>query len=299
MQGNEIKANNDETINFESARDGALDIALSTRDRLQDALNSGKHGISNSLPSGPPLTIRELLYSNISDTRTIAIDHNTSRYMVLYKWHALATVRLENVLVNMEKLGDVVIRLSREKLDLYVLTVAEIVNGLANYSKEVIVSAYEDNKQHCHITLSKCPPDVLNRVIRRTVLDCSVSEWIVTGETGTIFTTFRGDKFKQVMEYADVTLSTNTNITVAHMGRVNAAILYNRYTNCHNKELQLANIFCANVRECNTYSSISRRSPVKRMSIRNQVSTLIAAALDGEADSLHTHESKLMVGVDI
>lgn len=285
-----------DAIEFDSMRDAAFDVALSTRDRLQDALNSAKHGMKSPIAEGPILTVRKLLYSNISDISTIAIDHNSSRYLVLYKWHSLATVRIRDILASMEKVGDIVLRLDKLKLNLYILTTSEVATMFSSY-KDTIVATYND--QEAYIILSKCPADIITRVARKTQLGCSVAELEVAGDVGTICTTFRGNKFAEVMMYADVTLSTNVEVTVAYMGRIRAATLYNKYISCHNKELQLANIFCTNIRECNTYSSICRSSPVKRMSVRNQTKTLIAASLDGDEDKLQSRESRLMVGADV
>lgn len=181
------------TLSFDSERDPAMDLALSARNRLQSALDSTKHGISSSL-ADDPITIRELLYGGIEDTRTIAIDYNTSRYMVLYKWHSLVTIKLKDVLESMSRSGAIVVKLSKQKLDLYVTNTGEVAQGLAAYVKEIIVASYDDaanGGDNC-IVLSKCPSDVLNKVVRRTTLDCTADDLSVTGKLGTIHTTFRG-----------------------------------------------------------------------------------------------------------
>jgi hypothetical protein len=251
----------DTSINFNSTRNPVLEIALSTCERLQNALNSDKHEIINSIVNRPPLTIRELLYRDIADMKTVMIDYNITRYLVLFKWYSLFTLRLKEVFESMEKTGDVLMRLSRVKLKLYVITAAEIATSLSCYSKDVIVTFYGNSATSAksdYVVLSKCQPDILIRIVRKTALDCSVSKWKVTGEMDTIFTIFRGNKFSNVVPYSNITFSTNVNVTAAYTSRVNALILYNRYITCANKELQLANIFCSNNNKYNTYSSIAR-----------------------------------------
>jgi len=285
---------------FNSPRNKALDIALSVRERLQDALNSAKHGSSSARSSGSQLSIRSLLHSNVSDTKTITIHHDSTKYMVLFRWYSMCTIRLKDIFLSISVATEVTIHLDKTRMEMYVISIPDVVSGIASNNRDILVCNHgsEDSGEY-YIRLSNCPPDVLNRIVRKTSFNCCDSEWEVTGEQGDIITTFDGNKFSNVMMYADVTLSTDVDITVSYMGKVNATILYSKYVTDDNSDLYIANMLCTRSKGNNTYRTIACDEPVKRMSIRSQVETLIESSLNNYTDGLVSMESRLMVGVDV
>lgn len=286
-------------MEFESSRSKALDIALSVRSRLQEALSSAKHGMSNTNNSSPGITIRKLLYAGISDVETITIHHNTSRYLVLFRWYSMSTVRLRDIYLDVNVSSITTISLSKVKMDLYVLTLQDIATGLNRNNKDVVVASCHEESGICIINISSNTPDILNKLVRKTGFSCSDNEWSVSGEQGDIITTFNGNKFANVMSYADVTLSTNVNVTISYMGRIKAMMLYNKYARDEYSSIYLANILCSKEDSANTYSNISIDDPIKSMSIRSQENTLIKSALNNSIDDLVSIESRLMIGVSL
>jgi hypothetical protein len=287
-------------INFDSGRDRALDVALSTREKLQSALNSAKHGVSTAFGRGPPLTIRDLLYGNMSDMKTVTVHDDTTKYIVLFKWYSMSTVYLKDITTDVSIAGNIIVHLDSMKMNLYVIDIEDVATGICMHNKD-IVDVYPSGTDENNFSLMfmHSPPDILNRVIRRTSLDCHNGDWEIYGETGTIFTVFRGNKFTNVMTHADATLSSSPDVTASYMGKVNSVILYRKYINDINSDIYLANIFCSKDVGCNTYSNMNISSPIKRLSIRDQVSTLVSSTINNITDDLTSPESRLMIGLNI
>lgn len=287
-------------MQFHSTRDEALDIALSVGQKLQSALDSAKHGFSASSSNSYTMSTRDILYGDIADVKTITVDNNTTRLMVLFKWYSMCNVKLKDIYSSISSKQFMEIRISRIKMDLYVLDAESISRGIFINNKDVRLKQYQDLEDDGIILyVSNPPPDILNRIVRKTSLDCYVDDWEVKGESDTIYTIFSGNKFENVMMYVHDTLSTDVSITVSYMGKVNASLLYDKYISEPNANIYIASIFCSRASGCNVYSSVSINEPIKRMCVREQVNTLVSSSLDRTQDNLSSIESRLVVGLNV
>lgn len=284
-------------IDVNSERSRALDIALSSRDRLQNALSSAKHGNLSAFGKGMPLTIRHLLHSNVSRVRTVAVDLDSSRYMILYKWYSLCTLCLRDVYSTMYiSSNNVVVSLDENKMALYVISAEEVLDGLSTNMGnkcEVCMSSSTE------LVMDNAPSDVLTRCIRKTALDCTEHDWEVYGESGTIITVFSGNKFSNVMSYCDNTLSSNPEITSAYIGRVCANLLYDKYVSGDHVEIYLSNIMCSKETGCEVYCNAFNDDIIKRLSIRDQINTIVTSTLNHSDHEIVSTESKLMTGMSL
>jgi hypothetical protein len=284
----------------QSPRDKSLDMALTTGIGLQNALSSMKHGMSRESETGVPITIRSLLSGGGKGTRTMTIHHGSNKYMVSYIWYSLSTVRLNRIMSAMDSTGGFRVLLDKTRMCLYVITVDDVAKGISNNNKDIIVTDYGNIDANLdYIILLHPPSDIANRLVRITDLDCTSDSWTVIEKNDTVFTVFRGDKFANVMQRADVTLSTDVNITVSYIGKVNAAILYTRYLREQGADLYVASMLCLKSSGINTYDTISSSSPLKRISVRKQIDTLVEASIDDMTDDLTSIESKLLAGRNI
>jgi hypothetical protein len=205
----------------QSARDEPLDIALSVGQRLQNALDSAKHGITNVVDGRHCLTIKDILYGDIADTKTITVHNNTSRLVVLFKWYSMCNVRLRDIYLSLTNKQLTEVCIDKTKMDLYVLDEASVIEGILVNNKDISVKHCNDSGgDGLTLCISNPPPDILNRIVRRTSLNCNKDEWNVIGTSGTIYTVFSGDRFENVMMYANDTISTDVGVTVSYMGKV-------------------------------------------------------------------------------
>lgn len=282
-----------------SERDEALEVALSSKDRLQDALSSAKHGISGSWEKSVPLDLRSLLRCNSSDVYTITIDHNSTKLLTLHRWYCVCNVLLKDVYKSMRVEEQVyVVELDSIKMDLYSLTAIRILQGLIESIKGKCSIKLRGNS----IVSSLLPSDVLNRYVRKGKLNRGEESWKVYENKGDVYTSFKGNVFDSVAPYVDVVLSTNIEITVSRIGKVKALHLYKKYLREDdnvNTDVYLSNMFCANTYGCNDYYTMAKEYPLKRLGVREQEESLLSFALNKSVDNMSSKQSKLLLGVDL
>lgn len=279
-----------------SERDESLSVALSVKERLQSALSSSKHGVSGEHGKGAALDVRTLLRGNSMNVSTVAIDYGTSKQLVLFKWYSMCTVLLREIVQSMERRGDTyMIHLDPDKMALYSTDPGSAVQGLL----QSLRGKYHIVADGTSLVAQSLPPDILTRQIRCTRLNCRESDWDVTDEGGVVYTVFKGEHFDEVVGSASEVLSTNVDVTVSRLGRVRSMLLYRRHLRGESVDQYLANIFCSFSDRCNVYSNIARGDPVKRVSIKDQVGTLVSSSLARRVDTLSSAEAKFMVGAKL
>jgi hypothetical protein len=281
---------------FEAEWDKGLSIALLSKDTLQNSLNASKHDAS-AVSDSNSLTVRKILYGSTSPTRTICIHLNNTVHSVLYLWYSMSKVYIRDICSSIESLeGSYMLHFSQVKLDLYVLNIAEVCNGL-NVSYKVHMVFKVANSSCIEVRI--VPQDIMLRCVRESPISSHSDEWEVFGKFGEIYSVFNGDKYKHLYPYCDTTLSTDLNITVRYIGKAKAAILYKQHIKGDNVDIYLSKMLSTRAGEVSDYNSMSRSDPIKRMTIRDQMSGLVQSALNQDRDSMILKESRLMVGLNI
>ena len=284
-------------LNFLSHRNRSLDVALLSGNKLQSAISSVKHGVSATFAKGTSLTVSHLLYSKPSRTRTLAIDLDSSKYMVLYKWYSLCTVHVRDVMLDLLVSGsNVVICLNKMAMSLYCITLEEVMHGLSMYIK-TRCNIWSTSPLEIHV--DNAPSDIVLKPIRITALDCYESDFDVHAEEGTVVTVFGGDRFSNVMSYCDITLSSNPEITSSYLGRAQSLLLYTKYVTGENSHVYLSSIMCSEDTGCNTYDNMCSDDPLKRLSIKDQMGTIVDSTLGNIFQEIRSTESKLISGVNL
>jgi len=143
------------------------------------------------------------------------------------------------------------------------------------------------------------PSDVLTLIIRNDRLPCRESDWDVRGENGTIYTIFKGDRFKHLIGFCDELMSTNVEQMVSIVGKSRALLMYKQHIVGDNVDPFLANMFCTLTKGCKSYNSIATDMPIKRISIREQIGTLTDSALNNRMDDVKSFESRFMLGLSL
>lgn len=284
---------------FESARDEALSIALSSKDTLQESLSVAKHG-STTKGRAPTLTIRSLLYGSVEPVKTICIHKCSNEYSVSYLWYSLSRVYFRDVYLSVQALDDCVrLYMDRDKLDLYVISLEDIVSGLQEGCKYPLMIDIVGDPDDLCIEVNRIPGDIMLKCVRASPIDCIKDDWEVTGSVGEIQTVFKGDKYSSVYPYCDVTLSTNVNITIRHLGKTKAAVLYRMYASGEHIDLYLSRMVTSSDDEVVDYGNMAKDDIIKRMTIRDQISNIVESSLRGDVDLLSSRESRLMAGLDL
>jgi hypothetical protein len=179
---------------------------------------------------------------------------------------------------------------------LYVLDITDVCAGVAeNVSRKCNVNIHNV----LTLMIERADSDLLNTVVRKTHIDCREGDWEVYGSVGTIMTVFRGNRFGNIMGSADVVLSSNPDITVSYMGRVNATLLYDKYIKEERSRIYIGNIMCSNVSGCNTYATMLKDDPLKKISVGNQLDTIVGYATEDYKYEPTSIESRLMMGKDV
>lgn len=283
-------------MHFEADRDRVLDIALVSKDLLQASLDSAKHGKVSSR-RGHIVSVRDLLYGSSDTTRTICIHNRSTSIAVEYLWHSKCDVYIRDIQCGLYMSDkSIILKLDTLKMSLYVITPTQVAEGLDASCKETIVREIVEDAEGVSIVLDGLPNDIMVRCIRSTSLCISEGDWEVIGSTGEIYTVIRGDRYVNAYSYCDVILSTNLAVMVNNIGKAKVAELYSRYLDEAEVDLYLSKMLTyPHIIE--DYSTICGDSIIKRITIKDQVTTLIDACLRGVTDELQNREAKLMTGI--
>lgn len=291
-------------FNFDISRDGALDKALA-KDSLQRALDAAKHGRSKKMEEVPFLDMKNILYGAAGNIRTVAILRDTDLILVQLKWYSMCNVCLSHLkpkLLVVSSIAKMVIQV--EYLDLFVLSVENLIDSLNSLSKAPVVSDYLFEDNLLIINLKTVLHGAYNRLIRRTKLDCAPGEWQIKKYRNSYYTMFKGDKYESLYQTADVTLSTDFSITAKYSSVVDAIQMY-REAMCDEANIEdgLAPYLCrigfASDNNYEDFSNIGITSPLKALTIRDQANTLFRIFENEQEDSLDSRESSLIVGKPI
>lgn len=282
-------------VNFDRHRDAALEVALSSRHSVQQALSSMKHGIANRVQRVCPLSMKDILYGSYSGTKTLAIDENSSEYLVAYKWHSMASVQVRDLRVHISSLtSGYTIQINKTKLDLYVITPADLCKFIQSIC--TIISSTE-TEESVTIHVSDIPIDFMNRYARKSGIDCHCGDWQLSSDNGTVYTLFRGDVYANLLGLSDALMTNNTRLNVEYMGKVNTALMYRKYIVDSNLDLYVGTLLYSHPDSAaHDYSSTSKSDAIKRLTIRDQLSTVVSLSLNNASDELVSKESRLMAG---
>jgi hypothetical protein len=282
---------------FEVVREPSLDIALSSNDALQEALSAAKHGVKLS-KSASPISVRDVQYGPFAGVKTIAVHTNSTRYLSEHTWYSRCNVYVSDVLVRIERKGTgAVLHVSKDSLDLYTLsrkTLCTAINTMMK-NRELLLFV-RDTSDELLCEVSDYPCNVLQLTVREGTLNCSPRDWkvLVTGDA--VYTVFRGNRFAEVYEHCDATLSTDASITVSYVGKVHATSLYAQHLSGSNHELHVALLMSSSDGRVRDYSNMCDESPLKALTIREQIHHLLEMAVRNDEDHLLSRESRLMVG---
>lgn len=290
------------SIDFNIDRSPALDLALNTGAALQKAISSGKHGNVGNVKG--ILSIKEILSATKKNVRTIGIHLNSAEDIVAYNWYRRSTITVADIYHSMNydsSTGHYVINLQVKLMHLYVVTLEEIIDSLRNCvkGKDVFFKYYYSAKDIVCILLTDLICDICNYVVRKTSLDCTPSDWNIYVRKDIVYTIFKGDKYRNVFDLCDHTLSTNVNITVSFMGKINSAIIYKIYTDDNNVNLYLAKMLYSSKMLADNYSTMCKDSGMKRLTLREQQKHMLELVEKKAVDNLTTKESALIVGLSL
>ena len=271
-------------------RDKALDVALSSKDDLQRAIDSSKR-LRGGGTKKSHMRIRDIMYGSGRATKTLAIHHNMYKAEVECVWYSLSTVRLKDVYSSMsiKDTGEIILTLSQDMIDLHLIDTVQICQGLS----EACVSATVVGQ--CEILLVGATANIVNSVVRTTSLNSSPEEWTCY-EGDPVVTVFQGDKYMNVVRHCDVVLSTDAPLNVSYMGKVRSAMLYRRYLSGPNVDLMVGTLLCSNPSLlAYDYSTLAYDDPIKRLTVRDLINSMVSMALSNKEDDLNSSESSLMV----
>jgi hypothetical protein len=271
-------------------RDRALDVALSTRDDLQRAIDSAKHSRANGTRRNY-MRIRDIMYGGTKPTKTLAIHTSMSIPEVECVWYSLSTVTLKDVYTSMgvTDTGGVVVTLSQDRMYLYSVDIEQVCKSLSDVCASITQAGTHD------ILLFGAPANVVNTVVRSTSLDCTPSDW-ECHDGDVVVTVFHGDKYMNVLRHCDVTLSTDASLNVSYMGKVRSCMLYRKYVSGEYVDLMVGSLLCSHTSlPAYDYSTVARSDPIKRLTVRELIKSMVSMALSGDKDDLGSPESSLMV----
>lgn len=272
-------------------RDTALDVALSSRDELQRAIDVAKQGVATRATTAKCGKLRDIMYGGIKPTQTVAIHLNMAKCDVECIWYSLSTVLLKDVYASMsiDEKGKLCICLSMDKLDLYMLSIAAVVGALQEVCTSVEVA---DDGTICAIGV---PANIVHVPVRSTSLESHADDWEChDGEA--VMTVFKGDKYMNVLPHCDVAFSTDASMNVSYMGKAKSVMLYRKYLSGKQLDLMVGVVLCSHPDvPAYDYSTLSCSDPIKRLTVRDLIKSMTTMALDNAVDTLSSPESSLIV----
>lgn len=214
-------------------------------------------------------------------------------------WYSLCKVYVRDILLKLVPLAKgYELHLDNTKLDLYSLSVEVVSDYLRDTHKSELVLGHTQDASGSKIHLLYLPGNIMLLQVRSPSLDATPSMWKVIGVTGQILTLIESEVYSDAYPHCDICLSTDVSIVVDHIGKAKAAVLYRRYVRDSNIDLYLSKML-TKAGGIEDYKSMCESDVIKRISVRDQVTTLIEASLSGAYDDLSSVESRLMVGLGI
>lgn len=285
---------------FRVSKDEGLDISLSNKKNIQQALDSSKHGGKKS-NRVHIISIKELHYGHINTVKTIAINKQSSVLREKYVWYSMCTVYFRDICDRLDhKDGMIQLYIKKQKLGLYSIGYEDLkiyVDTLGGKSR--ILCSELDTEEFKVMLVAYCPPDIMSMIVRKTKLDAIVQDWTVKTNKDIVYTIFKGDKYHAIKDICDVVLSTDPNIVVCNLGKLNAMHIYRQYVSGDNVDLHLSMLFCCYEDDVNDYSTMASTDLLKKLTIRDQIDTLRNVAAEDKIDNLSSKESKLILGLNI
>jgi hypothetical protein len=286
-------------MNFELELNNVLTIALSSKDGLQESLSASKHGRDN-VARKPTLTTRNVLYGGSDPVKTLSIHKNANLASVAYLWYSLSKVYFRDIYSSIEiDNNSVLLHLKRSMLHLYVMTLSDVALRLDSLCKNPIVLEVLDHEEYPVVRVATIPHDLMLTTIRVSAIDSSSDEWEIIDNMGEIHTVFEGDKYTAIYPYCDVALSTNIDIVVRCLGRVKTMAIYREHIAGDHVDMYLGKMLTSPHSRVGDYSNMCKGDTVKRITIRDQGSSVLEASTNGTSDTLVTPESRLMVGLNV
>jgi hypothetical protein len=278
-------------------RDPALEVALASKESLQKSLSAAKHG-GELLTRRAPLSVRDILNGGSGRVRTICVHNTTNSLAVECLWHSLCKVSPRDLDCRIEKSESCyILRLKATRLYLYSISMKDLAASVREICSDVL--DVDDQSSTCGdivIRVRNIPPNWMICELRSSVIECKAGDWTVMGATGTIYTIFKGEKFKVLMPYCSEILSTNSRVMVEYLGKIKTCIMYRKYAEGLDVDLYISRLLCTLPNEVYDYKSMATKDPVKRLTIRDQMGS-IANMIDSKAvDLLSCNESKLFSG---
>lgn len=286
-------------VNYHRVRDAALEIALSTRHNVQKALSSAKHGAQKIHVTGCPLSIKDVMYGDRSSMKTLAIHNKSTEYLVAYTWYSSCDVYLKDLspMLSMTPDGTVLVSIRRDKLDLHVISVVAIVEALGEHC--TLVQCVKD-VDYVELSLHDAHCNLMNVQLRKGKVTCSAADCAISEVDGTVYTLLPGNRYEQVVSLCDVALTTNSTLNVEYMGKINTAIAYRTYLSGGNVDIYTGTLLYSEpTLAAYDYSHMATSSPIKRLTIREQINSMASVALHGAVDDMTAPESALMAGAPL
>ena len=128
----------------------ALDIALSSKDSLQGALDSSKHGLTQKDKTSK-IPMRNILYGTVSPVKTIGITLNSTETIVQYIWHSRCCLQFSHLKTQIEISkgnGKICLKVPVIMMHLYDMTAKDLVDSINTFdvkgSKDMVLTHWQD-----------------------------------------------------------------------------------------------------------------------------------------------------------